>query len=199
MKIFEIKSNLNGKKLAEVRTDGTTAQVLYDSTGGKISSMFSSGFDQGKEEIAESGVVSLSPYSGQSIRVYRYLLENGDLVLITSDGLTVSLNGSILDENYKQRLLEALSSGVLKVKSKSDAVDPSTFFQPRPVDMIEQERQKIVKQKIEHHLSLVGPDKTPKFTKNNDPRLRFLYSKEKHDRKFKTNLAFLLVHGDGNG
>lgn len=198
MKIFNIISNIDDKKLAEIRTDKESAQTLLDQTGGKIEAMFSKGFEKGKKLVENSSAIRIERYDGQTIRIYRYLLENGDMVVITSDGQTLSLNGKLLDANHKQRFLEILASGQIKVSKKSDPVNLASFYQPKPVDMMEQERQEILRRKYESHALTVSQNPLPTFSSKRDPRLDHIAKQEKHDQKFAKKLSYLLMYGDKN-
>jgi len=198
MKILSIKSNFTDKTVAEIRVVKDQVQVVVDKTNGTIEKMFASGFSNGQNLINHSAALRLEPGDTKGVKVYRYLLTNGDMVQISTDGKTVALNGSLLDEEYKQRLLQALSSQQLKVAKKSGGVDPSVFYQPKPVDMIEQEHRKMMHLKIQEQEAKIQELSDPpvKRSKASDPVLDDFAEQQDHDHGFYKALAYKLHYGD---
>jgi len=198
MKLLKVQSRLTGETLAQLRAVQDEVQVVSDKTNGMISQVFESGLTTGKQKLDRSSALALVQ-DDTGIQIHRYLLANGDLVQITSDGVTVVLNGQILDEDYKQRLLQALAEQQLTVIQKSPGVGPEAFYQPKPVDMLEQERKEILRQKFTQTdaYDKALASKKPKKTHNYDPDLEKLIRQHpKHGRPFFKKLAYLLTYGD---
>lgn len=130
MKIYNIYSGYHDKILASVYTDGTNLEWVVDNTGGKLpksvpnlqrlQAMCSGSSHMHMEEPASSGIGLL-----------RYVMENGDIVEVTSDGTSAMLNGRLLDDQHKSALLQAIANGGVRVAQRADTRNPMPIL-PTP-------------------------------------------------------------------
>jgi hypothetical protein len=194
MLLLKVKSRITGETLAQLRSSKDKVQVIADRSNGAITSLFEQGMDVGKQKLDRSSTLMLEK-DDTNVLVHKYLLTNGDIVQITSDGITVILNGVILDEDYKQKLLQALAEKQLTVAQKSPGVGPEAFYQPKPVDMMAKERKKILQQKWDH--AEATRKKEPVRNRHRDHLLdELIKDHPKTRRPFFKKLAYLLSYGD---
>ena len=124
MKVYVITSNTSKTPLVEFRTDGNGLDFVVDNTDGKFPAMVGNSFAKVKALIANSSNLNMEEPKGPTAHVLRYLLENGDVVEITTDGRTAILNGRLLEEAEKNALFAAIRGGELKVSRRADTATP---------------------------------------------------------------------------
>jgi hypothetical protein len=69
--------------------------------------------------------------SEPTVNLLRYVLDNGDVVEVTTDGHTAILNGKLLGSEEKSALFVAIKRGEIKVARKADPSKPIPVF-PTP-------------------------------------------------------------------
>ena len=119
MKIYVIKSSYHSEPLATVRTDGTNLDWVEDNTDGKLPASVPN-LQRLKQMCSNSSHLTMEEPSDQKIGLLRYVMANGDIVEITSDGASAMLNGTLLDEEHKSALMTAIANGGIKVAHKAD-------------------------------------------------------------------------------
>lgn len=124
MKILIIRSSHSEVPLAEIRTDGRIIDFVVDNTNGKLPRLVGKDLSSLKKLVARSSHLSIEDTSGPTVNFLRYLLNNGDVVEVTTDGRTALLNGKLLSEEEKQAIFEAVRRGDLKVERKADPSKP---------------------------------------------------------------------------
>jgi hypothetical protein len=120
MKIVVIKSDHSEVPLAEIRTDGQVLDFVVDNTDGQLPQLFQNSYERMTNIVGKSSHLQISEPEKATVNLLRYVMNNGDVVEITSDGHTVILNGSLLSIEEKNALFEAFRRGELRVSSKTD-------------------------------------------------------------------------------
>lgn len=100
--------------------------VYVDNTNGKLSKIKT--MEQLTRYVKSSSVLSLIQDSEPTVNLLRYVMDNGDVVEITTDGHTAILNGNLLSSEEKQALFNAIKSGEIKVARKADMSAPVPVF-----------------------------------------------------------------------
>ena len=124
MKVFVIKSVDNDVPLAEIRTDGNNIEFIVDNTGGKLPYTVQGSFERLHDILQGSSHLTMEEPKQATASLLQYLLSNGDVIQITTDGKTALLNGSLLTEQQKLAFFEALRAGQVKVSQKSKEAIP---------------------------------------------------------------------------
>lgn len=124
MKVYIITSRTSKTPLIEFRTDGNAIDITVDNTEGKFPSMVGTSFAKVKALVEKSSNLDMSEPSEPAAHLLRYLLENGDVIEITTDGRTAILNGRLLEEAEKNAIFAAIRSGELKVSRRADTAQP---------------------------------------------------------------------------
>lgn len=141
MKILVVKSDHSEVPLAEIRTDGRVLDFVVDNTNGKLPKLFQNSFERMNQVVQGSSHMSIEQPQKATVNLLRYVMNNGDVVEITSDGHTCLLNGNILSQQEKDALFAAVKRGEIKVTRKTDAqqaipVIPSAPpQQQKPIDL----------------------------------------------------------------
>ena len=120
IKIYIVTSRHSELPLAEVRTDGVGLDFVVDNTDGRLPQMVRKSFKRLKEIVFKSSHLHLDEPTKPTAHLLRYLLDNGDLIEITTDGKTAILNGKLLQENEKNAIFNAVRSGELKVAQRTN-------------------------------------------------------------------------------
>lgn len=120
MKIFVIKSSHSEVPLAEIRTDGRVLDFVVDNTNGKLPRLFQNNYETMIKIVSNSSHLDIEQPKQATVNLLRYLMDNGDVVEITSDGHTVILNGNLLGQPEKDALFAAFRRGEIKVSRKTD-------------------------------------------------------------------------------
>lgn len=147
MKVYVVKSLTSTTPLAEVRTDGNKVEFVVDNTDGKLPAMVGDSFEKLKAYVSKTSNLDLEEPKAATAHIFRYLMDNGDVVEITTDGRTAILNGRLLAEAEKNALFGAIRSGEIKVSRRADTAAPipiipkakqedqsSKLIDPQPLD-----------------------------------------------------------------
>jgi len=202
MELYVITSTHSPVPLAEVRTDGTNIDWILDNTRGKLIRMSGGVWERLKFIIEQSSHLEMKTPSEATVGLLRYSLENGDIVEITTDGKTAQLNGQIISEGEKSVLMQAISSGQIKIKGKADIARPMVIAPQTKTPEMEEERKS--EKVTESYLSSVersrGKAESAASTDN-----------EKYDKKIESidfsgsvfpalgkQLLYLLKYGEDN-
>lgn len=153
MQIYVIKSEVSSTPLAEVRTDGRKCEFLVDNTKGKLPRAAGTSFDRLKQIVDSSSHMSMEEAKNSTVGLLRYIMTNGDIVEMTTDGKTALLNDELLSEEEKNALFQAISTGELTVAHRADPskpipVMPSPGNGGRPVQVEPSEDTKLDIDKI---------------------------------------------------
>lgn len=124
MKIYVVTSDASSTPLAEIRTDGARVEFIVDNTDGVLPQEIQGSFQRLVDLTKGSSHLKLTQPDKATVNLIRYVMDNGDVVEITSDGKTCMLNGELLDEKQKMSLFSAIRRGELKVARKSDRPTP---------------------------------------------------------------------------
>ncbi len=119
MKIFVVKSDYSEVPLAEIRTDGRVLDFVVDNSHGKLPALFQNSYQKMIQATQKSSHLTLEQPKKATVNLLRYVMDNGDVVEITSDGHTCMLNGDIIDQDTKDALFAAVKRGELKVARKT--------------------------------------------------------------------------------
>ena len=92
MQIYVVKSHVSSTPLAEVRTDGRRCEFLVDNTNGKLPKACANSFERLKQIVGTSSHLTLESAKNATIGLLRYIMTNGDIVEMTTDGKTALLN-----------------------------------------------------------------------------------------------------------
>jgi hypothetical protein len=120
MKIFVIKSDYSDVPLAEIRTDGRVLDFVVDNTNGKLPDLFQNSYQRMIQVVQKSSHLTIEQPKKATVNLLRYVMDNGDVVEITSDGHTCMLNGDLIDQETKDALFAAIKRGDIKVARKTD-------------------------------------------------------------------------------
>jgi len=132
MKVLVIKSDYSDVPLAEVRTDGRVIEFVVDNTNGKLPSKIGTSFQALQAFVKNSSHMTISEATKATVNLLRYVMNNGDVVEITSDGHTVMLNGNLLGQEEKDALFAAVKRGEIKVARKTDISQAMPVMPPTP-------------------------------------------------------------------
>lgn len=127
IKVYKLISSNSQYPLAEIRTDGKSVDVFSDNTDGKITEKIKT-FQQLLRYVKNSSILKLVEDSKPSVNLLRYVMDNGDVVEITTDGHTAILNGRLLSSEEKDALFIAIKRGEIKVSRKSDPSQAIPLF-----------------------------------------------------------------------
>jgi hypothetical protein len=131
MQVYVISSEVSSTPLAEIRTDGKRIEFLVDNTNGKLPKTVQGSMDRLKQIVENSSHLKMTQPKEATAEVLRYIMTNGDIVEITTDGKTAELNGELLSEDEKKALFEAIRSGELSIARKADTSKPIPVL-PKP-------------------------------------------------------------------
>lgn len=157
IKIVVIKSDHSEVPLAEIRTDGRALDFVVDNTDGKLPELFQNSYQRMNEVVGKSSHMQIEEPKKPTVNLLRYVMNNGDVVEITTDGHTCLLNGDLIDEDTKNALFAAVKRGEIKVSRKTDIqqalpIMPSTQppedikpvktgLSPALMDMVQKQQQ----------------------------------------------------------
>lgn len=212
LKTYKIVSSHDSVPLAQIRTDGQVVEFIVDNTNGSLPSQLKS-MDERKSTMMPnlqkivSGAYHLKLEEDDSFvpQVMRYILENGDVAEITTDGLTAALNGELLTDDEKRALFDAIKRGEIKV-----AKDENTNGQPvpagtpaMPIKPSAPEKKPLVSREFIQGLAKVHEEQAKQKSKasaNHDPDIENMeFSDEVADKGFAKNLAYILKYGKPKG
>jgi hypothetical protein len=115
LETYILTSDYSDKPLAAIRAVGPRYEIMEDNTDGQIDRLAQGDFNRLRQVVAKSSHLRLTADDRPIPQYQRYLLNNGDVVEITTDGQTVLLNGELLGENEKANLLNLLATNQLIV------------------------------------------------------------------------------------
>lgn len=109
--------------LAEFRTDGERIEFTIDNSNGSLPAIANGSYQKIVDKINTSTHLSIEEKQG-TVGFNRYVLNNGEVIELTTDNKTVLLNGVLLDDAQKKALFEMINSGRLKIVSNSNESRP---------------------------------------------------------------------------
>lgn len=133
MQVYLVKTRVSSTPIAEIRTDGRIMEFIIDNTQGKLPRLVGTDFGKLKQLASDSSYMYLDQHSTPSANILRYLMSNGDIVEITTDGKTVEINGEMISGEEKDELFAAIRAGTLTVAQKADPSKPTPVI-PVPQD-----------------------------------------------------------------
>jgi hypothetical protein len=120
MRVLVIKSDYSEVPLAEVREAGGIIDFIVDNTNGKLPKTVGRSMQKLSDLVKKSSHMSLEEPKKATVNLLRYVMDNGDVVEITTDGHTAMLNGNLLSQEEKEALFQAVRRGDIKVTRKTD-------------------------------------------------------------------------------
>lgn len=163
MKVFVVKSDYSQIPLAEVRQEGDIIDFVVDNTSGNLPKQVGRSFQALLQHVQNSSHLSIEEPKKATVNLLRYVMNNGDVIELTSDGHTCILNGQLLSQEEKDALFNAVRRGDIKVARKTDVqaaipVVPSSppppkrevrgKISPTVLGMIEQQQKEEQKNKM---------------------------------------------------
>ena len=130
MRVLVIKSRNAEHVLAEIRTDNRQVDFTVDNTGGRLPKMIGRSYERLMNVLRNSSTLYADTPTTATAQLLRYVLDNGDVAEITTDGKTALLNGKLLDEQEKNVLFMSIRSGQIKVARKADMSAPIPVLPP---------------------------------------------------------------------
>ena len=124
MRVLIVKSSENELPLAEVREAGGIIDFIVDNTEGMLPKKVGKSYQALLDFIKHSSRFTLEEPKEPTASLLRYILNNGDVVEITTDGKTAMLNGKLMSEEEKQALFEAIRNKQISISRKADPSSP---------------------------------------------------------------------------
>lgn len=124
MKVLIIKSTHADAPLAEIRTDLRLIDWITDSTDGALPEATQNSYQRLVSIINSSSHLSMEEPKMPVAHLLRYVLDNGDVAEITTDGKTCLLNGKLLTLEHKNALFAAIARKEVNVTRKADITRP---------------------------------------------------------------------------
>lgn len=112
------------KAIGEIRTDLKHYEVFNDMSNGLAAQLGHNSWDELNRKVGKSSYLHLVMKQEGLPGILRYVLDSGDVVEATSDGLTYLLNGRLLNPQEAQELQQKIHSGVVTVSQKQDIKKP---------------------------------------------------------------------------
>lgn len=197
VKIIIIKSSRTEIPLAEIRTDGKKIDFIIDNTEGSLPQQCEGNYQKLLEIVHGSSHLSLEAPEKATVGYFRYILDTGDTVEITSDGKTAVLNGKMLSEHERTMLFEAIKRREINVSKKADIENPIPIGLPKKLSQPEKQKTfdvKILKSIKEQQNDL--NEKRKRATKDYDEELEEIAAKDLEDPKGLKQLLYALKYGD---
>ena len=198
MKIYVIKSDTSPIPLAEIRVVGDTLEFIVDNTQGALPTKLHNSFANLKKYLKGSSHLFLEEPKKATVNLLRYVMDNGDVVEITSDGHTVVLNGNILAEPEKNALFAAFKRGEIKVSRKTEVQDALPILPtPPPV------QQPMIKPKLDPEImAMIKSDQDKRddaaamssATYDHEIEQKSLHDAE--DKEYVRKMLYFLKYGD---
>jgi hypothetical protein len=124
VQIFVIRSDLSPVPLAEVRTDGKSVEFVVDNSNGELPKVSQGLLQNLRSFCGNSSHLTMEQSSENIAHFVRYMLNNGEVVELSTDHKTVLINGKLLDEQHKEILFDMIRTGEVKVTSSSNEAYP---------------------------------------------------------------------------
>jgi hypothetical protein len=200
-KVYKLISINSPYPLAEIRTDGKAVDIFVDNTNGKIAKKFKT-FDQVLKYVKNSSILKLTQDHSPTVNLLRYILDNGDIVEITTDGHTVVLNNNLLSQEEKDGLFDAIKIGKIKVARKSDPsnpipVFPTNFEKPVIADSTERKISKQMLEAVQKRQSELQQIRSLS-TKSYDYEIENKDYSGAEDPEYCKKMLYALKYGDSN-
>lgn len=198
MKVYVIKSQNSETPLAEVRTDGNAVDFVVDNTEGMLPQQVAGSFTRLQAIVRTSHHLSMEEPKEATANLIRYVMNNGDVIEITTDGRTCMLNGKLIDDKAKNALFQAIRRGDLQVARKADEPVPVI---PTPAPAMKQPETPEVGHRSKEVISMLADmrdrqrDLEENYTQIDDPSIDdkdYAYS---DDPEFSKNLARRAKYG----
>jgi hypothetical protein len=201
MKIFVIKSEHSEVPLAEVRTDGRVLDFVVDNTHGKLPELFQNSYEKMIQVVQKSSYMTLEQPKKATVNLLRYVLDNGDVVEITSDGHTALLNGNLLGQEEKDALFVAIKRGEIKVSRKTDiqqAVPVLPSAPPQVSKPVKIQSDSAMMDMVKKEQA--AADQAQKLaSKKYDQDIEDAQLHEAEDKDWTRKMLYWLKYGDDNG
>jgi hypothetical protein len=124
MKILVVNSTYSKVPLCEVRTDGHILDFIVDNTEGKFPRETAGRYDKLMQIVGKSSHLSISQPDKAAVGLHRYMLNNGDVVEVTTDAKTAVLNGRMLNTQERDALFAAIQRREIRVTRKANIEAP---------------------------------------------------------------------------
>jgi hypothetical protein len=201
MKVLTIKSHNSDHTLAEIRTDGRLVEFIVDNTNGKLSKLVGREYSKLEALLANSSVLYSEEPKVATAHLVRYVLDNGDVAEITTDGRTCLLNGKMLTEEEKVALFNAIRTGELKVAHKADRERPVPVLPPMQ-SMSQPQKQTGMDKDITSHFKSMLIDKEKDESNSDieyDHEIENADLSSAEDPAYTKRLMYLLKYGEKRG
>lgn len=199
MKVIVIKSDHSEVPLAEVRTDGRVLDFVVDNTNGRLPKLFQNSYQHMQRIVSNSSHMTMEIPQKATVNLLRYVLDNGDVAEITSDGHTVLLNGTLLTPDEKDALFAAVKRGEIKVVRKTDVQQAIPIVNPPQ----EQQQQKLPQVKISASMMNMIQEDQKKASKAQemaskkyDQQIEEAKLHQAEDKEWTRRLMYWLKYGD---
>lgn len=199
---FIVKSTASPKVLCEFRTDGNSIEYMVDNTDGNIQMMLGKNFAEAKEAIRNSSHITMEPSTKRTHGYFRYLLDNGDTVEITADGLTCLVNGQLVNEQQKNILMDAIVSGQVTVKNKANINSPTIvppYRRPAPAPKKEIDHSQMAFMRALNKNYATMEEEEKEASSDFDHRIERADYSNSEDPSFSKSLGYLVTHGKLKG
>lgn len=204
IKIVVIKSDHSEVPLAEIRTDGRVLDFVVDNTNGKLPGLFQNSFQRMNEIVQKSSHLQMEEPKKQTVNLLRYVMDNGDVIEITSDGHTCMLNGDMVDEDTKNALFAAVKRGELKVARKTPIQEALPIMPTPPAP--DQEPSKPTKVTMSPGVTGMIKKQQAEADRNKqlaskkyDQDIENAKLHEADDKDWSRSMLYWLKYGDDNG
>jgi hypothetical protein len=197
MKVYLITSEVASAPLAEIRTDGRKVDFIVDNTGGVLPRESGGDYERLVRMVSKSSHLKMKEPDKATSHLIRYVMDNGSVVEITTDGMTCLLDGELQDEQQKRALFAAIKSGQLKVARKSDnavTVMASPTIEPPKVEKPKTDAGVIHLLAIMHKQD---EEMEKNYNRSYDKDIEDGDREYSDDPEFSKNFAYALKHGRG--
>jgi hypothetical protein len=167
VRVLIVKSTRTEIPLAEVRTDGRIVHFIVDNTEGSLPDQTQGSLEKLMKLVHNSSHLIIEEPKKATVGIYRYMLDTGDVIEMTTDGKTAILNGKLLNEQEKAAIFNAVKNKEINVKNKTNIETPIPIFGTQKVKkQPEKSKQELkfnplILQHIKENI-----DKTEKIRKN---------------------------------
>jgi hypothetical protein len=196
IKIVKIVSDMSAVPIAEVRTDGEQIEFIVDNTNGELPHTVGRSFSKLQNFIANSSHLRAEESKEATAHFVRYLMNNGEVIEMTTDQKTILVNGVLLDEPQKNALFQMLNSGTIKIVSSSDETKPipvPSVPNTKKLEPIREPREVIhYKSEEKKRLEALQKRATPKY----DPEIEHSDYSSVDNPEFTKKLWYFLKYGD---
>jgi hypothetical protein len=135
MKVYRIVSKHSEIPLAEIRADDHgSIEWTVDNTNGKLPSEAGDNLASISKYVEANKHMDFAEDDKSAAQLLRYVLENGDVAEVTTDGASCVLNGKILSQEEKAAFFDAITQGTIKVARKADVMRPIPVPATKPLE-----------------------------------------------------------------